>query len=582
VGSIVKLDITWDLLGAPNVIYTDDIPDSGEIYKHLYPDFQNPATKTYRVRMRAYSGETCIDSIFKNITVNASPAVTFTPMSDTCLYINPYQITQVSESSGLSGVFSYTGQGVNATGTFDPRSVGAGLYSIQAMFTTNAGCKDSMPQSIRVTVPPIADFGISNPTCERKTITFTDSSTSSVGTLTNWDWNFGDATSNSSNNSNPVTHTYTSAGTYPVTLIVTTNEGCKSLLAQLSNTVYPEPLASFRFSDTACLPNATIRFTNLSSIADNTQSGFRYSWNFGDPASGSLNNSIALNPNHIYNNLGPYPVRLTVTSARGCVDDTLIQVNTIHPQPDAEFSTNHPSICEGDDVRFIDQSNFADGSPLSWNWNFGDNSTSTASSPVHNYPDPNSYNVSLYVINSFGCVSDTARRPFVVHPFPVANAGPDLLILEGEFAPFQATASGTSLQFLWTPGTFLLNPNILKAVCKPTEDTRYTLTVTGIGGCSAIDQVFVKVLKTPLIPNTFSPNNDGINDLWEIAYLKTYPDAFIQVFSRTGQLVYQSKGYGNSWDGTKGGMPLPIDTYYYVIEPGSGRSPMTGYVTIIK
>jgi gliding motility-associated-like protein len=92
----------------------------------------------------------------------------------------------------------------------------------------------------------------------------------------------------------------------------------------------------------------------------------------------------------------------------------------------------------------------------------------------------------------------------------------------------------------------------------------------------------VKVLKTPLIPNTFSPNNDGINDYWEIAYLKNYPDAFVQIFSRTGQLVFQSRGYGIPWNGTKGGMPLPVDTYYYVIEPGSGREPMTGYVTIIK
>jgi gliding motility-associated-like protein len=582
VGSVVKLDITWDLIGAPNVIYTDDLPDSGKIYKHLYPNFQTPATKTYRVRLRAYSGETCIDSIFRNIVVNASPDVSMANISDTCLYIDPFQITQATENSGLPGAFSFSGQGVNATGIYDPRSVGAGTYPVQALYTTNAGCKDSATRNIRIAIPPIADFGISNPTCERRTIVFTDSSTSVSETINSWDWNFGDGTNVVSSNSNPVSHTYSNAGVYPVNLVVTTNQGCKSLPAQISNTVYPEPVASFRYTDTACLPNASIRFSNQSSIADNTQSGFRYSWNFGNPASGTLNSSIAINPVHVYSNLGPYPVRLVVTSARGCVDDTLIQVNTIHPQPDADFTFNHPSICEGDNVRLIDQSNFADGTPQSWNWNLGDNTNANVSSPVHNYPEPDTYSVSLFVTNSFGCVSDTTRKPFVVHPFPTADAGPDLLILEGQSAPFQSSASGTNLQFLWTPGTFLLNQNILQAVCKPTEDTRYTLTVTGIGGCSAIDQVFVKVLKTPLIPNTFSPNNDGINDYWEIAYLKNYPDAFVQIFSRTGQLVFQSRGYGSPWNGTKGGMPLPVDTYYYVIEPGSGREPMTGYVTIIK
>jgi len=89
-------------------------------------------------------------------------------------------------------------------------------------------------------------------------------------------------------------------------------------------------------------------------------------------------------------------------------------------------------------------------------------------------------------------------------------------------------------------------------------------------------------LKAPLIPNTFTPNNDGVHDFWEIKYLFQYPDNHVQVFTRTGQLVFESHGYGKPWDGTKGGKPLPFDTYYYIIEPGSGRTPITGFVTIIK
>jgi hypothetical protein len=69
------------------------------------------------------------------------------------------------------------------------------------------------------------------------------------------------------------------------------------------------------------------------------------------------------------------------------------------------------------------------------------------------------------------------------------------------------------------------------------SDITYTLTVTARGGCSRSDQVFVRLLKAPKIPNTFTPNNDGINDFWTIEYLNTYPDNRVQVFTRTGQLV---------------------------------------------
>ena len=83
-------------------------------------------------------------------------------------------------------------------------------------------------------------------------------------------------------------------------------------------------------------------------------------------------------------------------------------------------------------------------------------------------------------------------------------------------------------------------------------------------------------------PNTFTPNGDGINEVWIIEYLDTYPDNRVQVFTRTGQLVFESKGYKTPWDGKFNGKPLPFDTYYYIVEPESGRKPITGYVTIVK
>ena len=142
--------------------------------------------------------------------------------------------------------------------------------------------------------------------------------------------------------------------------------------------------------------------------------------------------------------------------------------------------------------------------------------------------------------------------------------------------------SGNDLSYLWTPELYLDNYRILAPTCTPFQDITYTLSVTARGGCISTDNVFIKVLPTPRIPNTFSPNNDGINDLWEIQYLDTYPNNRVQVFTRTGQLVFESRGYKTPWNGTMNGKPLPVDTYYYIVEPENGRQPVKGFVTIIK
>ena len=80
----------------------------------------------------------------------------------------------------------------------------------------------------------------------------------------------------------------------------------------------------------------------------------------------------------------------------------------------------------------------------------------------------------------------------------------------------------------------------------------------------------------------FSPNGDGINDTWKIQYLESYPGATIDVFNRYGQKVFSSLGYNKEWDGTFKGNPLPVGTYYYIINPKNGRALINGSITIIK
>ncbi|HZH36968.1 MAG TPA: gliding motility-associated C-terminal domain-containing protein, partial [Flavisolibacter sp.] len=139
-----------------------------------------------------------------------------------------------------------------------------------------------------------------------------------------------------------------------------------------------------------------------------------------------------------------------------------------------------------------------------------------------------------------------------------------------------------TVSYQWSPVTALNNATLVQPVAMPVEDITYTLTVTSVDGCSAADQVTVKVLKSPSVPNAFSPNGDGVHDRWEIQYLDSYPGAIIEVFNRYGQKVFESKGYTKPWDGTVNGKPLPVGTYYYLIDPKNGRKPISGFVDIIR
>ena len=101
-------------------------------------------------------------------------------------------------------------------------------------------------------------------------------------------------------------------------------------------------------------------------------------------------------------------------------------------------------------------------------------------------------------------------------------------------------------------------------------------------GCVENESIAVKVVKKYVVPNTFTPNNDRNHDTWDIENLAFYPDVRIRVFSRSGQLVFESYGYNTPWDGKYKGKDCAFGTYYYVIETGGGRGPRTGYVTIIR
>lgn len=582
-GSITKVEIYWDNInfpaGPPQV---DDLPYTGKVYKHLYlPNSQ--VTKTYQIRYRAYSGGVCVNDKLSTITVNAAPKVKFSSVPDICYDAAPYQITQAGEIGGVAGSGVYSGPGVSAGGLFNPAVAGVGVHSIKYTYTSaTGGCVDSIRQTIKVLDTASAKFLFAGPVCDGSPATFKELSVAPAGVvLNNTTWNFGDGSPIETHApGSTFTHTFPAWGTYTVTMYNSSVYGCKSTVQSQQVYISPIPQPAFAFKETSvCIPNANVSFINNSTIADGTEIQFTYAWNLGDLSSSSAKTP----PPHHYANAQQYTVTLKVTSGSSCINTVAHIVDFIHPQPKAAFNYSKPEVCIGDAVVFSDITNGLDGTVQQWYWNLGDGITANTLQVPHTYTAAATYNVSLYVVNSQGCNSDTLTQPFTVHPYPVVDAGPDRWVLQGGDITLQPVVTGNDLQYLWSPSTYLNSTVVATPIASNMQDDiTYRLTVTARGGCKRSDEMFVKVLKEPNIPNTFTPNGDGINETWIIQYLDTYPDNRVQVFTRTGQIVFESRGYKVPWDGKLNGKPLPFDTYYYVIEPGNGRAPVTGYVTIVR
>lgn len=200
--------------------------------------------------------------------------------------------------------------------------------------------------------------------------------------------------------------------------------------------------------------------------------------------------------------------------------------------------------------------------------------------------NPPSGSTSYYVVvdNGAGCsMSDTVT--LTSNPLPGADAGPDKKVYIGNNTTIggNPTTSATGATIVWTPSTYLDNPSSSNPVSTPLSTTVYTVTVISPQGCISTDTVIVFLQPTIDIPSGITPNGDGKNDVWILSGIELFPDCMVELYNRWGEMIFQSPGYSTKWDGTFKGKPLPVGTYYYIIDLHDSSIPVyTGSVTIMR
>lgn len=288
-------------------------------------------------------------------------------------------------------------------------------------------------------------------------------------------------------------------------------------------------------------------------------------------------NANGLNPNTTY--------YIKISSGKDCTFDIQVAGPALATGvPTISIASNAGgTVCEQTPVTFTATTTNCTNPTVIWTIN-GVTAQSDASDTFVTSALENADNVQAELVCD--CGGPILSNTEIMSTFAnTVDAGPDHIITIGGSVVLQGSA-GAGGGAIWTPGNTLSNPNTLTPVAAPTTTTQYVLSVVDVNGCLFVDSALVTVIDTITIPNTFTPNDDGVNDQWDILKLEKFENAKVTVYDRWGQEVFKTIGYPISrrWDGTRGGNKLPPTTYYYVIELDSSDKDTrieTGSVTII-
>jgi len=237
------------------------------------------------------------------------------------------------------------------------------------------------------------------------------------------------------------------------------------------------------------------------------------------------------------------------------------------------------TICPGTSVQLYGQG----GHTPSWSPATFLSDTGIADPVAEGVTEATTYVLTITEDSSIYRCYNTDTVVISVYPVTGIDVTEDTSIAKGTSVPLEVTG-GPFFSYRWVPATGLDDSTIYNPVAMPQESVTYTVYGTNEYGCEESDSIFIEVVADLKVYNVFSPNGDGINDFFEIDNAISFPDMVVEVYNRWGDLLFQSTGYDDSsrWDGTAHGKDLPIGTYYYVIIPESGASPVTGNVTIIR
>lgn len=562
---------------AENWSYGDG--QSGTVPMHTYA---NPG-QTYNVTLTVTDKYNCASTQTKTVDIR-KPVAGF-DIADTTAICTPLQTQFTSHSRNYDSLYWNFGDGSTST-----LPVTSHFYNTVDSFIAKlyvrgpGGCMDSASRRVLVLNPfTTTQFNYSPlQACDSVPVNF---SITPPG-YTSFSLQFGDYTADSTGNRTPF-HMYRGPSSYMPFLSLMDATGCIVNINGASAITVLGAVPFFTVDKHSFCDSSIANFTDYT-ITNNGFATETYTFSDGSPAQSLSPGTGQFNVSNDFNKIGTWLATLKVTTNNSCTESYTDTIR-VHQTP-------HPVIgiasllCTG-----IIQFNGSITAPivdsLTWAWNFGNGQTSGQQNPAI-HMDPGKYTVTLKTSSSPGC-SDTTSDNITINAIPVIKGPKEITTPLGFPITIPFTYSNGISSYIWTPAINLDCPTCPNPVATLILSTQYRVTVTDNNKCTASDTILVKAIctdKNYWLPNTFSPNGDGVNDYFYPRGTNLYNVQSFSVFNRWGQMVFQRRDFpanaqNMGWDGNFNGHPAPADAYVYIVEVICENSQVVtihGSVTLLR
>ncbi|MBV7533367.1 PKD domain-containing protein [Chitinophaga sp. sic0106] len=516
-----------------------------------------------------------------------------------------------------------------------------GVYTVKLYVDKSSNCGDSATAKVFVFPVFNTDF-ITAGRCVDKPVQFTDRSRTDMGTLAYYKWDFGTGIAADSSNLRNPQFTYTRTGNYQVIMYARTSFGCEQF-DTTTISVYDHP-PLYTTADTVICVNDSLRLNATSDVPgtftwqpatyrifdENTPTptvfplvDTFYTVYFTDQEQCVAEKRVAIDVRQeIHVNAmsdstvctgdeirlyassdGPFGYIWTELSSNTVVGNDLQTIVT--PQPPLQQYEIHAQLgkCHDRDtvgLKVVDppraaalpDSTICSGSKVLLRASGGAYYTWSPSYYVENprsavtWARPTDTTLfTVTVTDTLGCPREVTATALVKVVPPVqAFAGNDTIVMLG--TPFQLHATG-GVRYTWSPSSGLSSTTTATPFAAYDKDITYTVTAYTQEGCSGTDDIFVRFFTGPeiYIPNAFSPNGDGKNDIFRPLPVGIVQMNYFRVYDRWGKLMYSSTAYLKGWDGTVNGQRAPVGTYVWMVEGvdiNQKTISLKGTVTIVR
>lgn len=450
--------------------------------------------------------------------------------------INPYQVqffidtTLAAMSCGWVWDF---GDGIEDSVSMNPIHTYAetGSYTVSIIYDCLTDTECSGEGLNIVITDPEASFEFGGLACDTPyTVELINTSTDGAGDDLTYFWNFGGGVT--STEENPL-HTYTDYGEYLIYLQVTDANGCPN--SKFDTIVVNNVEAGFTMSDDiGCIPFTFSLFDNSTSLFGDIVN-WTIDWNDGVIQTFTSASEV-VEVEHTYSTVGTYLLTLSVTDANGCTDSYIDTVKA--KMPTVDFTADDLTPCIGQFVQFTE---LAPGSGLTFYWDFGDGTYSTEENPIHAYSTLSSYDVSLTITDSYGCSSTLVKPYFIVTETITADFSSEVILSNCNYSlvQFHSFIDDTVCSFYWDfgDGGVSVDPNPVYPYLEA-GSYNVSLTVTDCNDCEVIvyKEGFIEV---PGPYGFIVPSEDSVCVGEElILYLYIYSSDTAQLFFDNGDVSF--------------------------------------------